>query len=244
MKTQVIQYEYQGIPDAPVLCTDEAGALTAFENLVSQDTYWRKRKEEETGTEYYAAYCDYLHEEGSESKHTVRWWVLGMTLNESEHPEPSGLLEAAKSAAKVLLGIVDKLYVPHGVSVVHLDEEEINQIFVDSIQELAELDQAIAGQTKIDHTERYDALESDVIAELLQLLKKWGRDIDGKNKELFFFEFSTAIDQEIDYITSDGRVKGGFQDGITLPSLIESGNIPLPDVISIINDLKHLLSKV
>lgn len=139
MKIRVIQEEYSGIPQEPELFIDEAKAQARFEELIASETDFRKRTKDEISEAYYEAYWDYLREEGSEEKSTIRYWEL-------ESPEtvaPPGILEASKSALEVLESITEKLCVPDKHSRSNLDENEIAEIFIEAIQGSAELSQAI-----------------------------------------------------------------------------------------------------
>ncbi len=137
----VIQLEHQGIPEEPHLFTDKAEAQASYEELLKEETSFRERTEDETYEEYNIAYWDFLQNDGSEEKNTIRWWVLD--VKDSEAPAHPDILQASKSALKVLESITNKLYVPDRHSRAMLDEGEIALIFIEVIQGAVELEAAI-----------------------------------------------------------------------------------------------------
>lgn len=81
--------------------------------------------------------------------------------------------------------------------------------------------------------------QTDVCNELVDLLKEYGA-VSIEDDIFDFFDFSLPIELEITDINKEGIITSGYQKGNTISSLVESGTLPLLDVISLVNELRNI----
>lgn len=76
MKIQIIQDEYQGIPQAPELFLDEEKALAYFEDKVT-NLGFRGRFDDENGVRYLQRFNEWFADENDKDD-PIRWWEIDL----------------------------------------------------------------------------------------------------------------------------------------------------------------------
>jgi len=122
-----------------------------------------------------------------------------------------------------------------------IEESEIPAL-LKGIEEFTE--KSIEELSGRSHYERFNDIRDSVRAEIEKALKKLDRTFAKSDENpLDFFEFESCRENSITSIDSESNVYSGEQELGTFAQFLDSGDIPLVDGISILEDLTELMGE-